>query len=93
MHDIQRLTPSKGASMRRDDDGPYVRYLDHIEALARVEASGVHQRAVLNTIPLGTTAALLRSENASLRAQIAGLRARLGEPAAVVKKSDGSRGR
>ena len=92
MHDIQRLTPSKGASMRRDDDGPYVRYLDHIEALARVEASGVHQRAVLNTIPLGTTAALLRSENASLRARSRGV-ARLGEPAAVVKKSDGSRGR
>jgi hypothetical protein len=78
--------------MRRDDDGPYVRYLDHIEALARVEASSVHQRAVLNTIPLDRTAELLRSENASLRAQIAALRARLGEPAAAAKRSDGSRG-
>jgi len=78
MTHIQRLTPSKGQSMHRDDDGPYVRFLDHVEALARAEAVKVHQRAALSTIPLDLTAERLRAENTRLRAQILALTATLG---------------
>ncbi len=77
MTSIQRLTPSMGASMRRDDEGPYVRYLDHIEALAQAEARSVQQRAALSTIPLDMAAERLRAENARLCADVAALRARL----------------
>jgi hypothetical protein len=88
MTDIARLIPSKGAGMRRADDGPYVRYLDHIEALARIEASHVHQRAAMSTIPLDTTAERLKAENARLRSEVAALRARVSALAGTTTLSD-----
>jgi hypothetical protein len=78
MTGIQRLTPANGAGMRRDDEGPYVRYLDHVEALARAEASAVHQRAAMSTIPLDVPAEQLKAENARLRTAVAHLPASLG---------------
>jgi hypothetical protein len=88
MPDIQRLTPSKGASMWRDGDGPYMRYLDHVEELARIEASNVHQRAAMSTIPLDTAAERLRAENARLRGEVAVLHARLRALAGATHQSD-----
>jgi len=88
MNGIQRLTPSKGASMRRDEDGPYVRYLDHVEALARLEASNVHQRAAMSTIPLDLNLEQLKSENLRLRAAVAALAARLHAPAGATRSSE-----
>lgn len=74
--------------MRRDDDGPYVRYLDHVEELARIEASKVHQRAVMSTIPLDTAAERLRVENARLRSEVAMLHAQLGAHGGATPEPD-----
>jgi hypothetical protein len=92
MSDIPRLIPSKGASMRRDANGPYVRYLDHVETLARIEAVGVHQRAAMSTIPLDTAAEKLKAENHRLRAEVAALRAQCRTLAGAAASADRPRG-
>jgi len=77
MSKLQRLIPSKGSSMRADADGPYIRFIDHVDELARIEAANIHMRAALRTAPLDPAyerqqAELerLRAENQQLRAQL-----------------------
>jgi hypothetical protein len=69
MSGIQRLTPSKGSSMRADDEGPYVRYADHVDEVARVEAANIHLRATLRTGPLDLAYERQKAEIARLHAQ------------------------
>ena len=77
MSKLQRLIPSKGSSMKIDAEGPYIRFIDHVDELARIETANIHMRAALRTAPLDPIyerqqAELdrLRSENRQLRAQI-----------------------
>ncbi len=81
MSAIARLVPSKGSSMRVDADGPYVRFIDHVDALARVEAAGVHLRAAMRTAPLDPAHERMKAELAGLRAENLRLRALLRMPA------------
>lgn len=76
MTEIQRLIPAKGSSMRTDDEGPYVRYADHVDEIARLEAANVHVRATLKTGPLDLTYERQRAEIARLKVQNEQLRAK-----------------
>jgi hypothetical protein len=70
MTDIQRYAPFAGGSMIDDDNGPLVRYADHVAAVAEAEERGrVIQAGVESAI--SQNAAYLRGYTRGARAAIA----------------------
>jgi hypothetical protein len=71
--------------MRPDPEGPYVRYVDHVDALAKIEASVIHERAVMRTGPLDTTYERQRAEIVRLNAENEVLRTKVTSYARALK--------